>query len=136
MENKNCLKKPLGNEAFFLHNLWLWKCEQEEEKREFMPDAPVLKETLMSKRFIELMTNRVIMGTLRYNDWRINQGMKWDRIGSCIERLENFQKTGNLEYLVDVANLCMIEFEVSNHSNAHFGPTDDGIHCKSKNKEK
>lgn len=36
-----------------------------------------------------------------------------------------YQATGNMEHLVDVANLCMLEF--GTYQAKHFKPIDDGI---------
>jgi hypothetical protein len=115
----------------FLKNLWLWKCGLDEA--EPVPPLDTLRERQMSKRFITLMENRMIMGYFRYGDWRSgNQGKTYDRVGSMITRLKAFQQDGNLEHLVDVANLAMIEFEISDHPNAHFKAQDDGEHVTTK----
>lgn len=89
-----------------------------------------IKETIMSKRFLDLMLNRMILGTYRYGNWRSNK-TKYDRVASVEDRLLLFKATGNKEHLIDIANLCMIEFEISDHPNAHFEPIDDGVHVKS-----
>ncbi len=34
--------------------------------------------------------------------------------------------------LINVANLCAVEFIAPTHSNPHFTPTDDANHCKEK----
>lgn len=76
------------------------------------------------------MRHRLIMGGLRYG--RIHEEKpKYDRISSAISRLNKYSKTGNLEFLVDVANLCLLEFEEGNHPNKHFNSIDDGEHVKS-----
>lgn len=120
----------MKTERLFLDNLWRWKCGLPEEEPKPMPPPEVLRKTQMSQRFITLMENRMIMGTLRYGKWQDNKanGIRYDRIGSVRKRLDIFQETGNLEVLVDVANLVMIEFEISDHPNAHFGSIDDGHH--------
>jgi len=89
----------------FLSNLWRWKCgiPEKEYNAEFSPvgvrlDLDRLRETQMSGRFIELMANRVVLGTLRYGDWRTgNNGRKYDRVGSIKRRLELFRESGNTE---------------------------------------
>lgn len=43
---------------------------------------------------------------------------------SLKERLELYEKTGNLEHLVDVSNFAMIEYMHPRHQNAHFEAQD------------
>jgi len=113
----------------FVDNLWRWKCGLEEkEEAPFEPiDIDKLAKTQMSQRFIDLMTNRMVLGTLRYGRWQDNKirKEKYDRVGSIRKRLDLFEQTGNSEYLVDIANFAMIEFEISDHPNLHFSPKDD-----------
>ncbi|MEM6471706.1 MAG: hypothetical protein AAF802_19250, partial [Planctomycetota bacterium] len=52
----------------------------------------------------------------------------YDMVGSMQQRLEAYQKDGNLEHMVDVANLCMIEFERPSHRKPTWAAIDDGIH--------
>lgn len=124
----------------FLNNLWRWKCgleEVEEQKPEIL-DIAELAKTQVSNRFIDLMTNRMVLGTFRYGKWQDNKKNKvnYDRVGSMKKRLEAFEKTGNSEYLVDIANLAMIEFEISDHPNLHFSSIDDGEHVVNNGKRK
>ncbi len=118
----------------FVNNLWRWKCGlPEEEETPFEPiDIDRLAKEQMSQRFVELMTNRMVLGTLRYGRWQDNKknGVKYDRVGSIEKRLKLFKETGNSEHLVDIANLAMIEFEISDHPNLHFAAEDDGEHVQ------
>lgn len=52
---------------------------------------------------------RLRMGHLRYGVCGVN---RYDAIGSCLRRLEEYAAPdgGNLEHLVDIANLCEIEY--------------------------
>lgn len=113
----------------FVNNLWRWKCGMEElEETPFEPvNIEELAKSQMSSRFVQLMTNRMVLGTLRYGRWQDNKknGVKYDRVGAIRKRLDLFEKTGNSEYLVDIANFAMIEFEISDHPNLHFAPKDD-----------
>jgi hypothetical protein len=115
----------------FFKNLWLWKCELPEETIFILPGPDELRKSQMSQEFIRLMENRMILGTFRYGDWH-KQLRDYDRIGSAINRIEQFRISGNTEYLVDAANLLMIEFEVTKHPLKHFNTTDDGEHCNKK----
>lgn len=132
MEGLNWKKKVIPSHLtnrHFVDNLWRWKCGMEElEETPFEPvDIDELAKSQMSSRFVQLMTNRMVLGTLRYGRWQDNKnnGVKYDRVGSIRKRLDLFEKTGNSEYLVDIANFAMIEFEVSDHPNLHFAPKDD-----------
>lgn len=89
-----------------------------------------------SPNFEQLMRNRLIMGALRYgllNDTANKPS--YDRMASIKKRADKYAETGNLEFLVDMANLCLLEFEEGQHPNKHFHAVDDGEHvCKQKNK--
>ena len=80
-----------------------------------------------------LMKNRMLMGGYRYDciENQLKQGgNKYNNIGSAIKRLKKFQETGNKEFLIDAANLCLIEFVVGSHPKKHFNPIDDDIHVE------
>lgn len=77
--------------------------------------------------FIQHCLNRIIMGRFRYGKASAN-GAKYDRIGGIRRRLELYQSTGNLEYLVDIANLAQLEFQTPSIDGADFRATDDGEH--------
>ena len=98
------------------------------------PTLSSLRRTEWCRAFIELMRNRLIIGALRYGTWemkfRTNHG--YDCIGSAIYRLQQYQKTGNMELLVDAANLCMIEFDGPTHRSPHWESVDDGHHVSKK----
>jgi hypothetical protein len=88
-----------------------------------------LRRTEWSSRFETLMRNRLLMGSFRYG--RMPDPAKagrFDNIRDAVRRLQEYQKTGNDELLVDAANLCLIEFEVGVHPGKHFSASDDGQH--------
>ena len=75
-----------------------------------------------------------MIGGFRYGllaDQRQNKS-PYDNIGSAILRLEGYQQSGNVEGLIDAANLCMIEFEIGGHPLRHFRAVDDGVHTELK----
>jgi hypothetical protein len=49
---------------------------------------------------------------------------KVDAIASLRQRLREYERSGNTELLVDVANFAMIEFMHPRHSEAHYAPGD------------
>lgn len=113
---------------FFLNNLWRRSCGLEEEpyERPRVPDLEYLKKTRWSPRFENLMRNRLIMGTFRYvpNEIKFTSG-KQNKLEAMRKKLTAYEETGNLEYLVDLANYCMLEFEKPTLPNAYFESVDD-----------
>ena len=115
---------------FYLNNLWRWKCGLPELE----PGNPQpitfeeLQQSEWSVDFEKLMRNRLIMGAMRYGRIGAKNKPKYDRINSMIKRLTKYQESGNKEFLVDVANLCLLEFVECNHLNEHFNSIDDGEH--------
>lgn len=94
-----------------------------------------LRETQWSEAFEKLMRNKLVMGALRYGKLHDTNKPKFDRIGSIRIRIEAYILSGNKEYLVDIANLCLLEFEEGNHPYSHFESIDDGEHVKAINHE-
>lgn len=87
-----------------------------------------LKATEWSLEFEQLMRNRLLMGRFRYAPMRSPEKGAYDNVGSAQKRLRLYLETGNVEHLVDVANLCLIEFEHGCHPERHFAASDDGEH--------
>lgn len=90
----------------------------------FDAPAPVDLSNQWSHDFEELMRNRMMMGAMRYGDFRKCRARPRVRVSSMQKRLKKYLDTGNTEMLVDVANLAMIEFVTSTHHAAHFAPLD------------
>lgn len=90
-----------------------------------MPTNDEILATEFSPRFVELMQNRMIMSYYKYGLLTDAYPEKVNAISSLTERLHKYAETGNTEWLVDVANFCMIEFMHPRHTNAHFEGTDD-----------
>ena len=117
-----------------MNNLWLWKCGLPEEDYNSKPiDIASLRITEWSTKFEELMRNRLVMGAIRYGKLHEHGKPQYDRVGSMIKRLSKYEYTGNKEHLIDVANLCLLEFEECYHPNANFNSIDDGEHTKAIN---
>ena len=114
---------------FFLNNLWRWKCGlPETEEANQVSSYEGLKESEWSEDFEKLMRSRLIIGALRYGKIGAANKPQYDRVSSMIKRLSKYQETGNKEFLVDVANICLLEFVECNHPNQHFHAIDDGEH--------
>jgi hypothetical protein len=84
-----------------------------------------LERSEWSLAFERLMRNRLIMGALRYGRIHEPGKRKYNRVESMARRLAKYHETGNKELLVDVANLCLLEFEECHHPNAHFHSVDN-----------
>jgi hypothetical protein len=92
--------------------------------------AEDLRATEWSPEFERLMRNRLLMGRFRYGRLDRTTDTGYDRAGSAIKRLRHYQSTGNMEHLVDAANLCLVEFKHSTHPDKHFDAVDDGEHTE------
>lgn len=89
-----------------------------------------LQRTEWSPLFESLMKNRLLVGRFRYGRMDDDTKGDYDHIGSIKKRLRLYEQTGNKEHLVDIANLCLVEFVHCKHPKAHFSATDDIIHCE------
>lgn len=78
--------------------------------------------TEWSERFEQLMRNRLIMGAIRYGRMMVPRPKGITKVHMDIidKRLEIYKKTGNTEMLVDIANMCLVEFELGDHPRKHF----------------
>lgn len=84
-----------------------------------------LARTEWSDTFETLMRNRLIIGALRYGLLGADNKSSFNRIASIRKRLDAYEKTGNLEYLVDSANLCLCEFVDGKHPTKHLTALDE-----------
>lgn len=99
---------------------------QDETKHE--GDFRNLRKTEWSDEFEELMRLGMIQGAFRYGLLGDESKPDWDRIPNMIQRLKLYAETGNTEHLVDVANLCLLEFVEGKHPDKHFRRLDDAGH--------
>jgi hypothetical protein len=81
-------------------------------------------ESEYSLQFIQGMIDRMRMSYFKYGAVRDAYPHKVNALESMQKRLDKYMDTGNLEWLIDMANFCMIEFMASSHPSAHFKPTD------------
>jgi len=72
----------------------------------------------------------MIMGGLRYGVLGEPGKPEYDRIQSIRRRLDAYEKTGNAEHLIDIANEACCEFEEPTHEKYHWETQDDGEHTK------
>lgn len=83
-----------------------------------------------SKRFEDLMRNRLVMGGLRHGLMGSPGKPQYDRVSQIIRRARKYLKTGNDELLVDIANMALLEFEEGDHPKKHFQSEDDVDHTE------
>ena len=115
----------------FLDNLWRWSAGMPEcaiAEREPLTSLPELWASEWSPEFERLQRNRLVLGALRYGRLGEREKGSWDRIPAACAALEDYLETGNLENLVDAANLCMLEFVEGVHPRRHFAASDDKQH--------
>ena len=116
----------------FLRNAWREMCGLDPVIPKPTPSIESLKQTEWSPLFEKLMRNRMVMGAFRYGLLNDKNKPQYDRIKSARAKLDKYEKTGNLECLVDVANNCQLEFEEGIHPNRHFHAFDDVDHTEKK----
>jgi hypothetical protein len=86
-----------------------------------------LRESEWSIEFEHLMRNRLLVGSFRYGKMRSKRNeasLTKFHLNYIRDKLERYRFTGNTEMLVDVANLCLVEFEIGDHPKKHFKAED------------
>lgn len=96
-----------------------------------LPPLAELKRSEWDSRFEQLMRNRLLMGAFRYGLISESKS-QWRRLESIHKRLARYKETGNTELLVDVANLCLLEFREPSIPHAELKSEDDGEHVERK----
>ncbi len=96
------------------------------------PYEEILK-TEWNPLFEKLMRNRLVLGFFRYGEMHGTTKTTDDRIKYLAYKVSLYKDTGNLEHLVDLANVAMVEFSQGTHPNKHFGAEDDRAHIGAMN---
>lgn len=81
-------------------------------------------DTEVSTQFLQGMVDRMMVSFAKYGAIADGYPEKVDALANLARRLEMYAKTGNTEYLMDVANFAMIEFMRPHRSDAFFQATD------------
>jgi hypothetical protein len=76
----------------------------------------------IDRDFIQGMFNRMIFGFHKYGHMRRAHDRP-DNLKNIDTRKKMYKKTGNTEWLMDVANFAMMEFAKPAHHKAHFRAT-------------
>jgi len=72
---------------------------------------------------IQMMANRMCMSEPKYGDIADTYPHKGDALQGLRDRLQKYEETGNTEWLLDVANMALIEHLHPAHPQAHFRAT-------------
>jgi hypothetical protein len=93
---------------------------------EEMTESERILSTEYSEKFDQLRKNRMVVSFYKYGKVADNYGADKPFSGdkSIDKYLAKFRETRNLEFLLDVANFCMIEFEHPSNADFYFKPTD------------
>ena len=86
-----------------------------------------LFEELDTKEINQLCTNRLVMGSLRYNATGLKTDPKYDILKTIQLKLNLYNSDGNQEHLLDLINYAKLEIINRTHPLAHFNAVDDGI---------
>lgn len=86
-----------------------------------------VKASFACPEFHRMMDDKFVVGAYRYGliTEQTSNGKCYDHIASIRRRLDHYDKTGDLDVLPDIANLCKAEWIVPHHPNAHHGAEDD-----------
>ncbi len=82
------------------------------------------------RHLLFLMKNRMIMGGYRYGPTPLQKPREFDNIADIKRRLDLYEVEGNMEHLIDAANITIIECLKKSHPNFHFSASDDGVHAE------
>lgn len=95
-----------------------------EKTKEF---KEILK-TEYSEKFDEIRKSMMVVSYYKYGPLKDNYGKYkcMDAIANIRKRLDEYEKTGNTEFLCDVANFAMIEHMFPSIPGAKYTPTDSG----------
>lgn len=75
-------------------------------------------------QFFEHMVESMAVSYHKYGAIADAYPDKVDAMSSLRQRLWDYGKTGNMDYLIDIANFAMIEFMRPKHPDAHYEPGD------------
>ena len=85
-----------------------------------------LLKTQYSEKFDDIRKKMMVTSYYKFGDVRQNYKMVagLQAIASLKAKLEEYEATGNTEFLADVANFAMIEFMYPQKEGAKYQPTD------------
>jgi hypothetical protein len=80
--------------------------------------------TEFSNEFVQFMANRMATSFFKYGPLELGYPNKINALESLQDRLREYKRTLNTEFLVDAANFCLIEFLKPSLKGAFFKATD------------
>jgi len=101
---------------------------EEEPKPAKVPDLATLRKTQWCPEFERLMRNRLLMGAFRYGLMDKQDFSTYDLVAEAHKRLDKFTEGGNMEHLVDAANMLLLRFYHGRKNGEEFQAIDDGEH--------
>jgi hypothetical protein len=73
---------------------------------------------------LQKMLNRMAVSEHKYGPLETNYPSPKHALDTLVERVRLYEETGNTEWLLDAANMAVIEFLFPSHEASHFRPTD------------
>jgi hypothetical protein len=73
---------------------------------------------------VQRMANRMGFSDQKYGSIESGYPTPGNAMRALQERIDLYLKTGNIEWLYDAANYCIIESVLPSHPDAHFRATD------------
>lgn len=96
------------------------------------PDKSItdLMSSEWSYEFEELMRLNLVIGAIRYGPLSNQEFKSYTK--EIKKRLQLYERSGNVSFLVDIANFALIEYVKGFHSNKNSKIVDDQIHYEDK----
>lgn len=87
-------------------------------------DTLELLENITSRKFHDMMDDRMLVSHYKYGSTCEGYPEKSEAWKNIEVRVAKYHETGNVEYLIDAANFCMIEFMHPSHPKPFLKATD------------
>ena len=94
-----------------------------------MPSPDILWESEWSKEYEVGCRMRMVMGAFRYGRLQEGNYKKYDLVKEIKRRLERYEESENLEFLLDCGNMCMLQFMKGKENGQTVKSVDDGEHA-------
>lgn len=97
-----------------------------------MSSLDKLKKTEWCAEFEKYQRNRMLMGAFRYGCMASQDYGKYDLCAEAKKRIARYEKTKNLEHLVDAGNIIQLAYIYGKRQGHKLNPIDDGPHTPEK----
>lgn len=107
-----------------------------ERRKGEMPTIEEISEKVSFPLFEKLAHNKLIQGFFRYEDPEnlYKKESLYDYIEAMKNKIARYEKTHNMELLVDISNYAKLEFRKPKYSDAYYENEDDTEHAPLKTK--